>query len=143
MNKTLVILVFIGLFLIWKFVLFPEKLDFTDRVKVTQGLVMAAAYKAAIAEYWQEKDMLPTAEQWSAEESRVKVDLGKSIVASIEIAEVMPGSITIYYSNARDQSIDPAIAGKHLSLTPQAGEGKLQWSCKGTVPAAYLPAPCR
>ena len=143
MNKTLIILVFIGLFLIWKFVLFPEKLDFTDRVKVTQGLMMAAAYKQAIGEYWQEKNELPTAEQWDSEGPGVEVDLGTSIVESIKVAEVVPGGITIYYSNARDQSIAPEISGKSLSLTPYARDGKLEWSCKGTVPTEYLPAPCR
>ena len=87
--------------------------------------------------------MLPTAEQWNAEESRVKVDLGTSIVESIKVAEVVPGGITIYYSNARDQSVAPEISGKSLSLTPFAQGGKLEWSCKGTVPREYLPAPCR
>lgn len=143
MNKTLIILVCIGLLLAWKFVLFPEKLDFTDRMKVLQGLTMAAAYKQAIADYWQEKDMFPTAEQWHAEQSRVNVDLGTSIVESIKVAEQAPGTITVYYSNTHDQSVAPAISGKYLSLTPHAREGKLEWSCKGTVPGEYLPAACR
>lgn len=143
MNKTLIILVFIGLILVWKFVLFPEKLDFTDRVKVLQGLTMAAAYKQAIAKYWQENDTLPTAEQWNSLETKVAVDLGSSIVQSIKVAEEVPGGITVYYSNVRDQAVAPEISGKSLSLTPHARDGKLEWSCKGTVPAEYLPKPCR
>jgi len=143
MRKTLVLLGIVGLILLWKFVLFPEKLDFTDKMKVMQGLVMAATYKQAIAEYWQKNKTLPNAEQWISEESKVKVDTGKSIVESIKVAEVVPGSITIYYSNARDQSIDPEINAPTLSLTPKVQSGKLQWSCRATVPARYLPASCR
>ncbi len=143
MRKTLILLSIVGLILLWKFVLFPEKLDFTDKVKVMQGLVMAAGYKQAIAEYWQKNKTLPSAEQWNSQISKVKVDTGNSIVESIKIAEVAPGSITIYYSNARDQTIDPEINARTLSLTPQVQADTLLWSCKGTVPARYLPASCR
>jgi pilin len=143
MNKTLVIISLIALALIWKFVLFPEKLDFTDSVKVLQGLTMSSAYKQAIANYHKEEKVLPTAEQWKLKGAKVTVDLGKSIVSEIKIAEIAPGSITVYYSNARDQTIDPAISGKSLSLTPAVYNGKLDWSCKGNVPVDYLPRPCR
>jgi hypothetical protein len=143
MNKTLVIISLIAIVLIWKFVLFPEKLDFTDSVKVLQGLTMSSAYKQAIANYHKEEKVLPTAEQWKLKGAKITVDLGKSIVSEIKIAEIAPGSITVYYSNARDQTIDPAISGKSLSLTPAVYNGKLDWSCKGNVPVDYLPRPCR
>ena len=64
MKKTLVIFVFIVGFVIWKFILFPEKLDFTDKVKILSGISMAAAYKQAISEYGQANSHLPSAEQW-------------------------------------------------------------------------------
>jgi type IV pilus assembly protein PilA len=143
MNKTLLVLIFIGVFLAWKFVLFPEKLDFTDKVKVLQGLAMAKAHKTAIAKYWEEKKMFPTAEQWAAEGPKVDVNFGSSIVAAIEVAEVAPGSVTVYYSNARDQSLAAGISGKSLSLTPSISKGLVEWSCKGTVPVEYLPRLCK
>jgi hypothetical protein len=143
MNKSLIILVIIGIVLFWKFVLFPEKLDFSDRVKILQGLTMSSAYKKAIADYWKENKALPTAEQWQQQASVIKVDLGKSIVSEIKIAEIAPGSITVYYTNVRDPSIDDAISGKNLSLTPYESQGILEWSCKGNVPLDYMPKPCR
>jgi hypothetical protein len=143
MNKSLIILVIIGIILFWNFVLFPEKLDFTDRVKVLQGLTMSSAYKRAIVEYWKENKALPTAEQWQERAFAIKVDLGKSIVSEIKIAEIAPGSITVYYTNARDPSIDAAISGKYLSLKPYESKGVLEWSCKGNVPVDYTPKPCR
>ncbi len=96
MNKTLIILGIIALVLIWKFVLFPEKLDFTDRVKVLQGLTMSMAYKQAIANYWKENKELPGAEQLNSYAPKIKVEFGKSIVDTIKIAEVATGSITVY-----------------------------------------------
>jgi hypothetical protein len=143
MNKTLLVLIFIGVFLAWNFVLFPEKLDFTDKVKVLQGLSMASVYKTAIGEYWLEKKVLPNAEQWREEESKVELKLENSIVASIKIAERSPGSITIYYTNERDPSIEPEISGKSLTLTPRVDNSLIEWSCKGTVPSQYIPSTCR
>lgn len=143
MNKTLIVLSLIGVVLIWKFVLFPEKLDFTDSVKVLQGLTMSTAYKQAIADYYKEEKELPSAEQWKLKGPDISVDLGKSIVSEIKIAETVPGSITVYYSNAHDQTIDPVISGKSLTLTPAVYNGKLDWSCKGNMPAEYLPKRCR
>ncbi len=143
MNKTLVILVIAGLFLTWKFILFPEKLDFTDKMKVLQGLTLTKTYKEAVALYWQEKKIFPSEEQWIKEGSALKVDLGNSIVSAIRVAETAPGSITVYYSNARDQNLAAEISGKSLSLTPHVHNGVIEWSCKGDVPVAFVPAPCR
>jgi len=143
MNKTLVILVIIGLFLVWKFVLFPEKLDFTDKMKVLQGLTLARDYKAAIARYWREHQHFPDREQWLDMGAKIDVDLGKSIVGAIRVAEKSPGSITVYYSNVRDPGLAPGISGKSLTLMPYLENDRLEWSCKGDVPVEYLPAPCR
>ena len=107
MSKTLVGLIILGVFLLWKFVLFPEKLDFTDRVKVLQGLNFAAPYKMAIAEYGQKNGQFPGAAQWQELKEAVSVDLEGSIIGNIAVAASGPGTITIYYSNARDHSIDP------------------------------------
>lgn len=143
MSKTLVLLIILGIFLLWKFVLFPEKLDFTDRVKVLQGLSLVAPYKAAVAEYYETNKVFPGVDQTKMLEEKVKVDLSKSIVASVKIGESAPGSITVYYTNARDQALDARIAGKQLTLRPLHYNGKLDWSCKGNVPEEFVPAACR
>jgi hypothetical protein len=67
--------------------------------------------------------------------------VGKSVVAAIKIAEVAPGSITIYYSNSYEPFIDPAIVGKTLTMIPQIDSNlTVSWPCKSTVPAKFLPA---
>ncbi len=143
MSKTLIVLIVIGLVLTWKFVLFPEKLDFTDKMKVLQGLTLAKSYKTAISNYWRENDVFPDREQWMSEVPKIEFDPGKSIVSDIKVAEKAPGSITVYYSNVRDPYLAPEISGKSLSLTPYIDNGVLQWSCKGDVPLEFLPAACR
>ena len=142
MNKTLIILVIIGLVLAWKFVLFPQKLDFTDKMKVLHGLTLARGYQDAITRYWQEKQHFPDARQWQDDVPAVAVDLARSIVGSIRVAEQSPGSITLYYSNTRDSALAPAISGRSLTLTPYLQDGVLLWSCQGNVPAEFLPKHC-
>ena len=136
-------MIILGLILAWKFVLFPEKLEFTDKMKVLQGLFLAKSYKDAVGIYWQEKQMFPNEEQWTSDGPKVDVDLGNSIVSAIKVGEKAPGSITIYYSNARDHNLDPEISGKSLSWTPYIYNGVLEWSCKGDVSVEFLPRPCR
>ena len=143
MSKTLVVLVIAALFLLWKFVLFPEKLDFTDKMKVLQGLTLAKSHKQAVLKFWQDKKVFPSQEQWLNEGPEMNVNLGNSIVSDIRVGEKTPGSITVYYSNARDPNLSPQISGKSLTLKPYEYNGKLEWSCKGNVPEEFLPKPCR
>ena len=143
MSKTLVITIILGLILTWKFVLFPEKLEFTDKMKVLKGLILAKSYKEAVGKYWQEKKIFPTEEQWASDGPKVDVDLGNSIVSAIKVGEKAPGIITIYYSNALDQNLAQEISDKSLSWTPYIYNGVLEWSCKGNVPVEFLPRPCR
>ncbi len=143
MSKTLVVMIILGLILTWKFVLFPEKLEFTDKMKVLKGLILAKSYKEAVGKYWQEKQMFPNEEQWTGDGPKLDVDLGNSIVSSIKVGEKAPGIITIYYSNSRDPDLAQGISGKSLSWTPYIYNGVLEWSCKGDVPVEFLPRPCR
>ena len=143
MSKTLIVMIILGLLLTWKFILFPEELEFTDKMKVLKGLILAKSYKEAVGKYWQEKQLFPNEEQWTDDGPMLDVDLGNSIVSTIKVGDKAPGSITVYYSNARDQNLDPGISGKSLSLTPYVHNGVIEWSCKGNVPVEFLPRPCR
>ncbi len=143
MSKTLFLLCIFGVFLLWKFVLFPEKLEFTDKVKVFQGLTLAKDYKSAISFYWKKNQSFPDAEQWKESGVSIDVNLSESIVSKIVVAENSPGTITVYFSNARHPGLAPGIAGKSLTLSPYVLTDTVEWSCKGNVPAEFLPRPCK
>ena len=143
MSKTLFLLAVFGIFLLWKFVLFPEKLDFTDKVKVLQGLTLAKDYKSAVGFYWKKNQRFPNAEQWQDSGVKINVDFSKSIVSKIVVAEKSPGTITIYYSDSAQATLAPGISGKSLVLSPYVLTDTVEWSCKGTVATEFLPRSCQ
>ena len=143
MNKRLIALIIIALILIWKFAISPSKLGFTDRVKTLQALNFAAEHKKIVTEYWKKTGALPTAEDWGEEGTNIVVDFQQSLVGSIQVGIDGPGTVTIYYTNARDNSISPDINGKKIILTPTSQGQELNWSCKGNLPLELLPKPCR
>jgi type IV pilus assembly protein PilA len=143
MKKGLNLLIIIGLILFISFALFPSKIDYTDQAKVLQGLSLAASYKEAVGEFWKDKGELPNGDDWNRNGNKVAVDLGKSLVESIHVGQDGPGTISVYYTNAKDQAAPADITGKKIVLTPEVQDNQLVWSCKGTIPAQYLPARCR
>jgi hypothetical protein len=143
MKKGLNLLIIIGLILFVSFALFPSKIDYTDKAKVLQGLSLAVSYKKAVGEYWKDKGKLPNSEDWNKIGNKVAVDFGKSLVESIHVGQDGPGTITVYYTNAKDKAAPADLTGKKIILTPEAQDNQLIWSCKGTIPTQYLPVRCR
>lgn len=143
MNRRLLILILFTLVLVWNFVLFPSKIEFSDRTKVLQGLSFAKPYKEAIADYWKAKGQFPVQEEWKSETLVSDEILDKSLVESIIVSEEAPGSISIYYTKRKDSSVLVDIEGKKLVITPSIEAGELKWKCKGTLAEDLLPAACR
>ena len=143
MKKGLNLLIIIGLILFVSFALIPSKIDYTDQAKVLQGLSHAAVYKKTVEEYWKDKGELPSGDDWNSNENKVAVDFSKSLVDSIHVGQDGPGTITVYYTNAKDEAAPADITGKKIILTPEAQDNQLIWSCKGTIPAQYLPVRCK
>lgn len=143
MNRRLVILILITLVLVWKFVLFPSKIEFSDRTRVLQGLSFAKPYKEAIADYWQAKGQFPVQEEWKLDALISDEILDKSLVESIIVSEEAPGSISIYFTKRKDSSVLVDIEGKKLVITPSVEGVEVKWKCKGTLPGDLLPAACR
>jgi type IV pilus assembly protein PilA len=132
----------------------PAYQDYTVRAKVTEGLVLAASAKTAVAE--NAANGVNFANGWVSPAATKNV-------ASVAITAAT-GEITITY----DASID---AGKTLVLSPVDGtsalagtassstiptKGSITWICtsagsgtitgvttKGTISAKYVPANCR
>ncbi len=143
MNRRLVILILLTLVLVWNFVLFPTKIEFSDRTRVLQGLSFAKPYKDAIADYWKAKGQFPVQGELKSEKLISDEILDKSLVESIIVGEEAPGSISIYYTKRKDSSVLVDIEGKKLVIMPSTKAGELKWKCKGTLAVDLLPAACQ
>ncbi len=143
MNRRLIILILLALVLVWNFVLFPSKIEFSDRARVLQGISLARPYKEAIANYWKSKSEFPGKEDWQSE-SLISIEvLDKSLLESIIVGEEAPGSISVYFTRSRDPNAPENIEGKKVVLTPFAVDAELSWRCTSTLPEDLLPLACR
>ncbi len=143
MNRRLVILILFALVLVWKFVLFPSKIELTDRTKVLLGISLAKPYKEAIAGYWASKGQFPAKEDWNTDSLVSSEKLKKSLVESIIVGEEASGSISIYFTSSRDPNVPTNIEGKKVMLIPSTQNGVVSWTCKGTLTNDLLPISCR
>ncbi len=143
MNRRLVVLILFALVLVWTFVLFPSKIELTDRTKVLQGVFLAKPYKEAIAGYWKSNAQFPAKEDWDPGSLASAEKLEKSLVESIIVGEEVSGSISVYFTSSRVPNAPAGIEGKKIVLTPSAQAGVVSWSCKGTLKENLLPVPCR
>jgi len=143
MNRRLLVLILFALVLVWNFVLFPSKIEFSDRTKVLQGLSFAKPYKVAIADYWKAKGQFPAKEDWKSETLVSTEILNKSLIESIVVGEEVPGSISLLYSSRKDPKAATDIEGKIIVLTPSADDAEITWRCTSTLPEELLPLACR
>ncbi len=144
MNKTLIVLILAIVVLSWNFIFSSEKkVELTDAAKVLQGLSLAIPYKAAVRKYWQEQGRLPLQEDSLSLSSNIKVDLSHSLASSITLADDGPGVISVYFANKDTIKVSSNINGNKIMLEPFIINGKLDWSCRGTVSAALLPKACQ
>ena len=143
MNRRLIVIILLALVLVWNFVLFPSKIEFSDRAKVLQGISLARPYKEAIANYWKSKSELPGKEDWQSE-SLISIEvLEKSLLQSIVVGEETPGSISLLYTSRKDPDAPVDIQGKKVVLTPLAIDAELTWRCTSTLPKDLLPLACQ
>ena len=144
MKKVLVMLILGILFLGWNFVIpTDKKVDLTDPAKVLQGLSQALKYKLAVRQYWQKHDEFPTAADWQKLETRPNVDISRSLVTDINVGELRPGAITVYFSNKDVINVETNIDGKQITLIPVVVNERLDWICQGDMNRALMPEACR
>lgn len=140
--KTLLVLVLALIILAYNFVFTDERVGLTDQARVLQGLSSALSYKTAVAKYWTEKNALPDHTDWVNYNSGISVDLSQTIVESIEIGVDGPGIISVHYSARPGLESPSAIDGKKINLIPAMLNGKLDWTCKGTLDLQLMPRNC-
>ncbi len=118
----------------------PAYQDYTIRSKVTEGLNLAAAAKAAVAETHASAGGFVSAANASYGLATAASITGNS-VTSVGIGN-NAGRIDITYNNTLGGS--PSANGTVIQLVPTAGAGGLTWTCTGgSMPAKYRPANCR
>ena len=131
----------------------PAYQDYTIRAQVSEGMTLAAAAKAAVAETFLNTGNAP-ADREDAGMSNNAVDTFGKYVASVEVSD---GTIDITYGNESNTEIQNGI----VSLVPYFTEDRsVTWQCgNANVPAGanamgsgtnntdleskYLPAACR
>jgi type IV pilus assembly protein PilA len=126
----------------------PAYQDYTIRAQVTEGLDLASGAKAAVAEYFAQKNA------WPANSAEAGFDgASGKYVSAIDIDQ---GSIIITYGNA----VNPKLKDGRVALVPGVRtNGDVVWVCgDGPTPEGvhlsegprgieveekYLPKPCR
>ena len=135
----------------------PAYQDYTIRAQVSEGMTLAAAAKAAVAETYLNTGTAPANREIAGMSGDATDTFGK-YVASVDVAN---GTITVLYGNEANAKIQVSGADQ-LDLVPYlTGDESVTWQCgfapangSATLMAAgasngsnleprYLPAACR
>jgi type IV pilus assembly protein PilA len=107
----------------------PAYQDYTIRAQVTEGLTLAGAAKAAVAESFSNTG-IPPATRTDAGMSANATDTSGKYVVSVEVTD---GAITITYGNEANAVI--GSTNETLTLTPyESADLSVVWRC-GDAPA--------
>jgi len=102
----------------------PAYQDYTIRAQVSEGMTLAAAAKASVAESFANRGEAPLNRE-KAGMTKTATDTSGNYVESVEVAS---GTITITYGNEANQVI--ANANETLSLTPyESVDLSVVWRC--------------
>ena len=135
----------------------PAYQDYTIRSQVSEGLTLAGAAKAAVAESFSQTGTAP-ANRMAAGMSNVATDTAGKYVSGVEVTN---GSIIITYGHEANTKIKSSV----LQITPyETVDASVAWRCggapaltnvtgtlgngtatynAGNVTAKYLPKACR
>lgn len=116
----------------------PAYQDYTVRAKVTEGINVAAAAKASVADYWSTKNAFP------ADNAAAGLGDATSYATTyVQSVTVTNGVIDIAFLAAIGSGVTD---GQIIKFTPTATTaGVLEWSCTtgSDLPSKFLPAQCR
>ncbi len=100
----------------------PAYQDYTIRAQVSEGLSLASAAKAAVAETWLVRGTAPAGRP-EAGMNGVATDTNGKYVLSVDVAA---GEVIITYGNA----VNGAVVNDILVLTPfQSADNSISWRC--------------
>jgi type IV pilus assembly protein PilA len=104
----------------------PAYQDYTIRAQITEGLSLAGAAKAAVAESFSNTGLAPVNRTVAGMTANATDTVGKYVTG----VEVSTGSILITYGN----EANAAVAGRVLRLTPyETNDKSVAWRCGNAV----------
>jgi type IV pilus assembly protein PilA len=102
----------------------PAYQDYTIRAQVTEGMNLAAAAKAAVAETFLNRGLAPSNRTVAGMSANDTDTVGKYVTG----VQVTNGTITITYGN----EANAAITGATLNLVPYiSNDNSVSWKCGG------------
>ena len=106
----------------------PAYQDYTIRAQVTEGLNLAGAVKASVAETYSQTGA------WPANLAALGINTAPTGKYVSSVAIVNPGVISITYSSAAPYQANTNINGLILGLKPMANaNGDVTWICGNAV----------
>jgi len=118
----------------------PAYQDYTRRAHASEGLNLASAAKAAVAEYYSSEGSYPDGNSTAGLATSTAIT--GNAVLSVAVDGTNAGRIVITYDKAKfGEANDPT-----LGLSPIASTGGIEWTCgqvNTTMPGQYLPSNCR
>lgn len=116
----------------------PAYQDYTIRAQVTEGLNLAGAAKAAVAESFSNTGAAPV-DREAAGMTPAATDTNGKYVTSVDIVN---GTILITFGNEANAALQPGGAGLTLGLTPyETPDMSVAWQCGGAPVPAGAPDP--
>jgi len=118
----------------------PAYQDYTIRAKVSEGLSLAAAAKAAVTETNASTGAMPGSN--AAAGLPAAATISGNAVTSVSVGA--NGVISILYNNTLGGS--PVFDGSTITLTPAVNNGSVTWTCAiggDATKYKYVPANCR
>lgn len=120
----------------------PAYQDYTVRSKVSEGLNLAGAAKLAVAETFDSKGYMPTADNVSYGLPAAVSITGNYVLSITAVAST--GAVNILY---KASGVGKGADGATIQMLPDTtSSGAMKWTCNGTgttMPGKYLPANCR
>jgi type IV pilus assembly protein PilA len=105
----------------------PAYQDYTIRAQVSEGMNLAAAAKAAVAESFLNRGTAPV-NRTQAGMSGTNTDTNGKYVTSVDVTN---GIITVTYGGTE---VNKAITGLTLELTPTVSvDNSVSWRCGGAI----------
>lgn len=100
----------------------PAYQDYTIRAQVSEGMTLAAAAKAAVAESFLNRGEAPA----DRDEAGMSTNATDTSGKYVEEVDVVNGTITILFGNEANAAIDQ----ESISLTPyETADGSVVWRC--------------
>ena len=120
----------------------PAYQDYTRRAHVSEGLNLASAAKASVAEYFSTTGSLPDSntDAGLTTDTNIKGNAVTSVGVGTTDGAPAAGEIIVTYNGAL------GAAGYTLVLSPATSAGGITWTCGATgttVPSQYRPSNCR